>query len=204
MVATTMAAALDFADATYFKRYRMELDLVAPLPPAPSLPSGYAWMPWEDRLVEAHADVKFRCFRDELDGVVFPNLSNRAGCTRLMRDIASRPGFRPEATWLIAHGESFVATVQGVSDRAGTGSIQNLGVIPGHRGHKLGWALLLQALHGFRCYGLAKASLEVTAQNEAAVRMYRQVGFRFRKTLYRMVEPTILPLVPLSEPEWML
>jgi ribosomal protein S18 acetylase RimI-like enzyme len=60
----------------------------------------------------------------------------------------------------------------------------------------------LQALHGFRRYGLAKASLEVTAQNDAAVRMYRRAGFRFRKTLYRMVEPPVFRLV--GEPEWML
>jgi hypothetical protein len=83
---------------TYFKRYRMELDLVAPLPPVPSLPEEFAWAPWEERLLDAHADVKSRCFKDELDGVVFPNLSNRAGCERLMRDIANRIGFRPQST----------------------------------------------------------------------------------------------------------
>lgn len=195
-----MAAALDTNAVTYFKRYRMELDLAAPLAPAPSLPYEYAWVPWEERLLDAHADVKFQCFCDELDGVVFPNLSNRDGCKRLMREITTRSGFRPESTWLIAHGDSYVATVQGVSDRAGTGSIQNLGVIRTHRGRGLGLAILLQALHGFRRFGLVRAALEVTAQNDTAVRMYRQIGFRFRKTLYKMVEPATYQL----EPEWML
>lgn len=194
-----MAAALDPNGVTFYKRFRMELDLSAPLPPAPHLPAEYAWAPWEERLLEAHADVKFHCFCAELDGVVFPNLSNRDGCLRLMREIATRPGFRPESTWLIAHGSDYVATVQGVSDRAGTGSIQNLGVVPNHRGRGLGWAILLQALHGFRRYGLARATLEVTAQNDTAVRMYRQAGFRFRKTLYKMVEPTYR-----IEPDWIL
>ncbi|MSQ93076.1 MAG: GNAT family N-acetyltransferase [Gemmataceae bacterium] len=182
----------------------MELDLVAPLPPVATLPEGYAWIPWEARLLEAHAEVKYQCFRDELDGVVFPNLSNRAGCTRLMREIALRIGFRPDSTWLIAQGETHVATVQGVSDRTGLGSIQNLGVIPAHRGRGLGMALLLQALHGFRRHGLGKATLEVTAQNDAAVRMYRQIGFRFRKTFYRMVEPSTYRLEPLFSPDWTL
>lgn len=199
-----MAAALEHAEVSYFKRFRMELDLTAPLMPVPSLPAGYAWVVWEDRLLETFAEVKYQCFRDELDGVVFPNLSHRAGCLRLMREITQRPGFRPEATWLIADGNQFVATVQGVSDRAGTGCIQNLGVVPAHRGRGLGFALLLQALHGFRRYGLAKASLEVTAQNDNAVRMYRRIGFRFRKTLYRMVGPSTYRLEPLSEPEWSL
>jgi ribosomal protein S18 acetylase RimI-like enzyme len=195
-----MAAALDPNAVTFYKRYRMELDLLAPLPPVPNLPADHAWIPWEERLLDAHAETKFQCFCDELDGVVFPNLSNRDGCARLMREISTRPGFRPESTWLIANGDKYVATVQGVSDRAGTGSIQNLGVIPTHRGRGLGWAILLQALHGFRRFGLARATLEVTAQNDTAVRMYRQVGFRFRKTLYKMVEPVTYRI----EPDWIL
>lgn len=185
----------------YYKRYRMELDLVAPLPAVPTLPAGYAWIPWEERLIEAYAEVKCQCFRDELDGIVFPNLANRGGCERLMRDIANRIGFRPQSTWLIAHGETYVATVQGIADRYGAGSIQNLGVLPAYRGQHLGLAILLQALHGFRLTGLARATLEVTAQNEGAIRMYRHVGFRFRKSYYRMVEPATYRI---SEPEWML
>ena len=195
-----MAATLDPNPVTYYKRYRMELDLVAPLPPMPALPTEFAWVSWEERLLDTHALVKYQCFVDELDGVIFPNLSNRDGCARLMHDIASRPGFRPESTWLIAHGDTCVATIQGVSDRAGTGCIQNVGVIPAYRGRGLGLAILLQALHGFRRFGLARATLEVTARNENAVRMYRQFGFRFRKTLYKMVEPTIYRF----EPEWTL
>ena len=57
------------------------------------------------------------------------------------------------------------------------------------------------AIQMFSCT-LKRATLEVTAQNEAAVRLYRQIGFRFRKTLYRMVEPQIYQLAPVSEPEW--
>jgi ribosomal protein S18 acetylase RimI-like enzyme len=189
---------------TYYKRYRMEMDLVGPLLPVPNLPEGCAWIPWDERLLEAHADVKFNCFRAELDGIVFPNLSNRAGCEKLMREICNRPGFRPQSTWLIAHGDAYVATVQGIADRIGNGGIQNLGVIPGYRGRGIGIALLLQALHGFRLTGLAKATLEVTAQNEPAIRMYRQVGFRFRKTIYKMTEQPTYCFEPASEPGWML
>jgi ribosomal protein S18 acetylase RimI-like enzyme len=189
---------------TYFKRYRMEMDLVGPLPCVPSLPEGFEWIPWDERLIEAHASVKFHCFRAELDGIVFPNLSSRAGCERLMREICSRPGFRPQSTWLVTNGQTYVATVQGIADGIGNGGIQNLGVIPGFRGRGIGIALLLQALHGFRLTGLARATLEVTAQNSAAIRMYRQVGFRFRKTIYKMIEQPTYGLEPISEPEWML
>ena len=71
----------------------------------------------------------------------------------------------------------------------GTGAIQNLGVTPPHRGRGLGRALLLQALHGFRRTSLHRAFLEVTAQNDFALRLYRQVGFRCRKTIYKEVQP---------------
>ena len=52
----------------------------------------------------------------------------------------------------------------------------------------LGRALLLRALAGFVSVGVPRAFLEVTATNAPAVRMYRSVGFRAFKTLYRGVE----------------
>ncbi len=177
------------AGLTYFKRFQMQADLLGGLPPVPPLPEGYTWVPWEDRLIEEHAEVKYQCFRAEIDGVVFPNLSCRDGCLRLMREIRDKAGFLPGATWLIACGSDYCGTVQGVSDRHGGGMIQNLGMTPGHRGRGAGTALLLQAMHGFRRAGLQRAILEVTAQNEGAIRLYRRLGFRFRKTLYKVVDP---------------
>ncbi len=191
------------SNVTFFKRYRMELDLLNPLPPAPALPPGCAWLPWMDELVETHARVKYESFCEEIDGIVFPNLSCRDGCLRLMHDIRGRAGFCPQATWLVTQDDDPVGTIQGVSDKAGCGAIQNLGIIPGHRSHGLGTALLLQALHGFRRAGLQRAMLEVTAQNDGAIRLYRRLGFRFRKTIYKMVEASTYPLAP-APPDWCL
>ena len=61
----------------YFKRFRMEVDLAEPLFPQPVLPANYRLTPWDDRLLEAHAEVKFRCFRGEMDANVFPSLGER-------------------------------------------------------------------------------------------------------------------------------
>ncbi len=172
---------------TYFKRFRMEIDLNE-LPPVRILPVGYFWVPWSDACLEAHAEVKFRSFCDEIDSVVFISLSTLAGCQNLMREISRKPGFRPEATWLIGCPGGHCGTVQGVRERTGLGAIQNLGVTTEHRGRGLGSALLLQALHGFRRTGLGRAFLEVTAQNEGAIRLYRRLGFRCRKTIYKAVD----------------
>ncbi|MBI3409464.1 MAG: GNAT family N-acetyltransferase [Planctomycetes bacterium] len=178
----------DLPTLTYFKRFRMEIDVQDPLPHVPCLPPGYAWAPWEAGLIDQHADVKYQCFFEEIDAVVFPNLSSREGCLRLMRDISTNAGFKPEATWLIAYDGQHCGTIQGVRDRYGMGAIQNVGIIPEHRGRGLGRALVLQALHGFRGCGVHRVHLEVTTQNEPAIRLYRSLGFRFRKTIYKTAD----------------
>jgi GNAT superfamily N-acetyltransferase len=171
----------------YFKRFKMEIDL-HDAPPVAELPPGYSWVPWDCGLVEPHAEVKYYSFQEEVDACVFPSLASRQGCNYLMREISRKNGFLAEATWLVACPAGYCGTVQGIRERTGMGAIQNLGVMPLHRGRGVGKALLLQALHGFRRAGLGRAVLEVTAQNDAAVRLYRSIGFRCRKTVYKAVD----------------
>ena len=87
---------------SYFKRFRMEIDLYDP-PPAATLPDGYSLVPWQDGLLENHAEVLYYSFCEEIDAKVFPSLGNRQGCGSLMREIARKPGFLPDATWLVAY-----------------------------------------------------------------------------------------------------
>ncbi len=177
-------------NVSYFKRFKMEIELHE-APPAPPLPSGYAWVPWDDSLIGLHADLMYASFRSEIDAVVFPSLGDRRGCHHLMTEIRRKITFLPEATWLLASPQGYCGTVQGLRERNGYGAIQNLGVVMGHRGRGLGTALLLQALDGFRRAGLERAFLEVTAQNDGAVRLYRSLGFRRRKTIYKAVEAAV-------------
>ncbi len=179
-------------NSTYFKRFRMEADLTAPVR-RPSLPPGYRFMAWNEGVLDVHARTKFRSFRDEIDAVVFPCLGSLEGCRRLMREIRNKPGFLPAATWLIARGQSpedllWCGTIQGVIDRGGVGMIQNIGIVPEHRGLGLGTCLIEQALAEFRTHGLRVASLEVTADNSGAVRLYQRLGFRRTKTVYKVVD----------------
>jgi ribosomal protein S18 acetylase RimI-like enzyme len=171
---------------TYFKRFRMEtvVDRFLPVPP---LPDGYYWLPWDDGLLDLHAEVKYHSFRGEMDTQVFPSLGSEAGCRDLMRAIRYRNGFVPGATWLVVGPDGAAGTVQGVCDCTRTGAIQNVGVVPGYRGLGLGEALVLKALHGFRAAGVGRVYLEVTALNAVAVRLYRRLGFRSKRTLYKAV-----------------
>ncbi|MFN5755526.1 MAG: GNAT family N-acetyltransferase [Planctomycetia bacterium] len=178
--------------STYFKRFRMDADLSAPRRPLP-LPTGYRFVSWNEALLDVHARTKHRSFRGEIDALVFPCLGNIEGCRRLMREIRNKPGFLPAATWLVVRNDAlgeleWCATIQGVVDKLGVGSIQNIGVVPSHRGFGLGTCLIEQALAGFRGKGLRRAFLEVTAENSGAVRLYQRLGFRRTKTIYKVVE----------------
>ncbi|MGV3483960.1 MAG: GNAT family N-acetyltransferase [Planctomycetaceae bacterium] len=178
---------------TYFKRYRMELDLAGDIFPARPCPAEYEFVPFDDELIRDHALAKFSSFRQELDANVFPCLGRREGCLRLMREIVRRSGFVPEATWLLryrAHANSMpepIGTVQGLQCDD-WGAIQNLGISQLHRGRGLGSMLLRHAALGFREAGLQRMHLEVTTDNTAAVRLYERLGFRRAKVVYKAAE----------------
>ena len=178
----------------YFKRYRMEFQLSGFRVPKPTLPADYHLVGWHPKLLEIHADTKFRSFRHELDSDVFPCLGDAVGCNRLMTEISERDGFLPGSTWLLMYQPSgqvqvdYCGTVQGIRDQSAMGSIQNLGITPAHRGKGLGTSLLYFALAGFKQVGLNRAFLEVTAKNADAVRLYRRIGFRRTKTVYKAAE----------------
>lgn len=180
----------------YLRRFRMEIDLADVLLPEPSLPDDYEFVGWSPGLADRHAAVKFVSFRAEIDSHVFPSLGEAGGCLRLMRDICGHESFLAAATWLIHYRgplDSILkscdcATIQGLRKPYDVGSIQNVGVTPEHRGVGLGRALLLRSLHGFREAGLQRVFLEVTADNEPAVALYRSVGFRISRTMYQEVD----------------
>jgi mycothiol synthase len=175
---------------TYYKRFRMEVDLTEPLPEVPAVPIGYQYVAWHSNLVDAHAEAKFRSFRSEIDSQVFPCLGEFAGCRQLMQEISDREGFVPVATWLVEHDQPYdvCGTIQGIRGPNGLASIQNIGVVPEHRNSGLGAGLILRALHGFRSHGLSRAYLEVTAENTGAIRLYRRLGFRSSRTVYKVAE----------------
>ena len=175
------------APLTYFKRYRMELDLSGALP-RPVLLDGFGCVSWSDSLIDTHAAVMYDSFRDELDARIFRSFTSLSGCRELIRAIRTRDGFLPGSTWLISTGDIAVGTIQGIAESRRWGAIQNVGVVPEYRGLGLGEALLLKALTGFRTAGLVRVYLEVTARNESAIRLYRKHGFRCTRTLYKGVE----------------
>ena len=176
----------------YFKRYRMEINLRGQRFVPLYVPPGYRLLAWHPERLADHAEAKFQSFRSEIDADVFTCLSDLAGCYRLMQEISHKDGFLPEATWLATHARDdeleYCGTIQGIRVSSKYGAIQNVGITPRHRGNGLGTTLISAALAGFQQVGLGCAYLEVTAQNERAVRLYKRLGFRRTKTLFKAVE----------------
>ena len=183
-----------FLNLHYTRRYRMELDMRRWRRRPIGLPDDYRLVPWDGSLVEAHAEVKYHSFRDEIDAQVFPCLGELDGCCRLMTEIQARDGFVPESTWLAEYvgagpaRSEYCGTIQAVRTHKDRASIQNVGVVPFHRGRGIGSALILAALLGFEYLAIQRIYLEVTSENQRAVRLYRKLGFRTVRTLYKAVE----------------
>jgi hypothetical protein len=178
---------------TYYKRFRMEIDLARTPLEAAVLPDGYEWVAWHSALLERHALAKFESFRAEIDSDVFPCLGDPGGCRNLMSEIVQRATFVPAATWLVTcriapDQLEDCGTIQGLVQSGHWGAVQNVGVAPEHRGRGLGKALILKSLTGFHSAGVPRVYLEVTARNLAAVQLYRSVGFRLARTTYKAVD----------------
>jgi GNAT superfamily N-acetyltransferase len=172
----------------------MEVDLRRWRRPALAVRAGYRFLSWSADLLDDHAEVKYLSFRDELDAVVFPCLGELESCQRLMLEISERDGFVPEATWLAiyapagAHYSEPCGTIQAIRVQRNRANIQNIGVTPHHRGGGVGAAIITAALSGLLQVGVTRVALEVTAENDTAVRLYRRLGFRVMKTLYKAAD----------------
>ncbi len=168
----------------YVKRWRMVAALPARGGPPP-LPEGVRLAAWRPELAKAHAAATFAAFRDSPDRSIYPSFLTLDGCEGLLRELVHDAEFFPQGTWLAELDGEVVGTVQAARTGA-TGLLHNVGVAPHARGCGLGRALAGQALAAFRAAGLGEAALEVSADNLAAVRLYRSLGFRRREQLFRL------------------
>lgn len=156
--------------------------------PESNAPHDFHWEAWQESLIDKHASVKYLSFAGTIDAELFPNLACLSGCRMLMRWIRDCEGFCPQATWLLANCSGAVGAIQCIMDQDFCGSIQNIGVLPSHRRHGFGALLIAKALQGFRSVGAVSVTLEVTASNPNALRLYRRLGFRPYNSYLRHVD----------------
>jgi ribosomal protein S18 acetylase RimI-like enzyme len=179
--------ATETADVEYFERIVMEVDLgwlSAPWEPPP----GTRLVPWSRDRIDAHAEVMARSFDGADDARLFRRLGFKQGCQAVMKEIAQHLAFSKGATWTIEDADGPIGCIQGVRRDWKIGAIQNIAVVPERQGQGVGTALISAACHGFRREGLRFAVLEVTADNEPAVGLYRRMGFAARRRFLRAAE----------------
>ncbi len=173
----------------------MSLDLNDVATPAPELPANYSWFPWNNLQTSRYARIFHEAFQADVDGWIFPTYRQYAACEHLVDATVSSRVFAKEASWLVgrilydsksnASRIEYAGAVQCVKEGRFCGEIQNLAVAPGFRGLRLGRALALQALNGFRTMGRSKISLEVTSENLVALRLYLSLGFKITSITYK-------------------
>ena len=67
---------------SYFKRFRMEIDLRGRSFAGVALPPGYRLLAWDPEQIADHAEAKYLSFRHEIDADVFTCLGDSDGCYR--------------------------------------------------------------------------------------------------------------------------
>ena len=180
----------------FIKRFQMVFDAAKRPLSVPRLLLPFRLIQWRSDLSNVHAQVKYESFHNEPDAHLFPTFQDHERCRLLMNAIASNPNFIPQATWLIAEIMPqtdqtmllrYIAGIQGMRLSEDCGAIQNVAVLPEFRRRGIGTQLLTASLNGFKSVGISRVSLEVTAENNAAVRLYEKIGFDIAGTNYREV-----------------
>lgn len=198
-------------------RLRMELDLWSRPAIAPAPVPGYRVFPWRWEDSADHARVLFRSFEHSPDSEIIPSFRSLDGCLRLVQMVAHNDFFWSSATFLarqvnpstpspISRGGPHsqgaqpsalprnpdgvpAAVIQIMGDIPGRVNLQNIGVSASHRGKGLGRHLLERSIQVLRGWGISRMGLEVTEGNEAALALYRSIGFE-------VVERLAKPFVP--------
>lgn len=83
----------------------------------------------------------------------------------------------PQSVFLVAVAEGKVAGYAGLWIVVDEGHITTVAVHPDHRRSGIGKRLTVEVLERAKARGIVCATLEVRASNEAAIRLYEQLGF---------------------------
>jgi mycothiol synthase len=100
---------------------------------------------------------------------------------RCRRELTSLPQFHPEGLFFATYNDSPVGTACAWTqspDETKSGFIHMVGVLPEHRGRRLGYALCLSVLHFFSERGFQQVSLHTDDFRLPAIKTYLKLGFK--------------------------
>ncbi len=166
-----------------FPRLFLEAPASASLP-ARKLSPSITILPWTEAWQEATGRLIAGAYQNHIDSRINDQYRSAIGARRFLTNIVQYPGcgsfFAPA---------SFVATADGALCGASlaslvakdVGHITQVCVAPSYQGIGLGYELMRRSMDALAAHGCRAVSLTVTAANESALRLYRNMGFTQRR-----------------------
>jgi ribosomal protein S18 acetylase RimI-like enzyme len=145
---------------------------------------GVTITPWTEARQDDSARLVAAAYRGHVDSDINDQYRSPAGARRFLSNIVQYPGcgtFFAPASYMAADDRTLcgISLASLVAER--TGHITQICVAPSHRGRGVGYELLRRSLLAFAEHGCDRVSLTVTAANQEALRLYRQMGFALRR-----------------------
>jgi len=166
-------------------RYFLEAPLETVASLAPRELTGVAVSPWLENRQEETARLIAKSYQGHVDGTVNDQYRSPGGARRFLMNIVQFPGcgtfFAPASYAADSGHRSLCGVLLASLVASDAGHITQVCVAPSHQGIGLGYELMRRSMAALASHGCRSASLTVTASNEPAVRLYRQMGFVHRR-----------------------
>jgi ribosomal protein S18 acetylase RimI-like enzyme len=164
-----------------FPRLFLEARLPARLSPRTLAPS---IVPWTEAYQEATGRLIAHAYQNHIDSQINDQYRSAVGARRFLTNIIQYPGcgafFSPASFAAVIKGALCGASLASKVS-SDIGHITQVCVAPSHQGTGLGYELMRRSMDALTTHGCRAVSLTVTAANEPALRLYRNMGFVERR-----------------------
>jgi ribosomal protein S18 acetylase RimI-like enzyme len=162
-------------------------DPTAPGRVPPAAVSGLRLERWDDRYFAGCARLIQLAYANHTDGEINDQYRSESGALKFLKNIVLLPGcgqFQPQASFVLRppHSHELAGVILSSLVAPRVAHITQICVMPGYQRHGIGRRLMESAMDALRARGVEELSLTVTAANERAVRLYRNIGFTTIKT----------------------
>lgn len=166
-----------------FPRARMVVEPARLAPPR--LPSEYRFISWEPNRTEEAVALMAAAHEGLEDALLYPELAGPSGVRHLLEQVGAGLFGRFEASLspMVLGGDQLAGLCLALWHVAHPqqGFIADLCVGRAHRRRGLGQALVCQTGHAFHRAGAELLGLAVTLSNQAALRLYQDLGFHMEQ-----------------------
>lgn len=166
-----------------FPRFFLEAPLGAALPPR-NLSASIAIVPWTESWQEATGRLISGAYQNHIDSRINDQYRSASGARRFLANIVQYPGcgsFFAPASFAAVDRHTLCGASLASLVSYDVGHITQVCVAPSYQGTGLGYELMRRSLEALAAHGCRTVSLTVTAENESALRLYRNMGFVQRR-----------------------